>query len=102
MDCTPSDVKRKIFENKATEKKSFISKSLSVIDMMKLGKLIRSKERSSAKVLTEKLNMENNEQSFSKEAIDFRDDPAMFWIHKGTRNTNAQDKLGYCQTSKPE
>ena len=37
--------------------------------MMKLGKLIRNKERSSAKVLTEKLNMENNEWSFSKEVI---------------------------------
>ena len=37
--------------------------------MMKLGKLIRNKERSSAKVLAEKLNMENNEWSFSKEAI---------------------------------
>ena len=21
-------------------------------------------------------------------------DPAMFWIHKGTQNTNVQDKLG--------
>ena len=37
--------------------------------MMKLGKFIRNKERSSAKVLTEKLNMENNEWSISKEAI---------------------------------
>ena len=36
---------------------------------MKLGKLIRNKERSSAKVLIEKLNMENNEWSISKEAI---------------------------------
>ena len=36
---------------------------------MKLGKLIRNKERSSAKVLTEKLNIENNEWSISKEAI---------------------------------
>ena len=35
----------------------------------KTGKLIRNKERSSAKVLIEKLNMENNEQSISKEAI---------------------------------
>ena len=50
-------------------KKSFIPKSLSVIDIMKLGKLIRNKERSSAKVLIEKLNMENNEWSISKEAI---------------------------------
>ena len=37
--------------------------------MMKLGKLIRNKERSSAKVLIEKLNMENNEWSISKETI---------------------------------
>ena len=36
---------------------------------MKLGKLIRNKERSSAKVLIEKLNMENNEWSISKETI---------------------------------
>ena len=68
----PSPMKKaKSFENKAIEKKSFIPKSLSVIDTMKLGKLIRNKERSSAKVLIEKLNMENNEWSISKEA--FRD-----------------------------
>ena len=36
--------KAKRFENKAIEKKSFIPKSLSVIDMVKLGKLIRNKE----------------------------------------------------------
>ena len=36
--------KGKSFENKATEKKSFIPKSLSVIDMVKLGKLIRGKD----------------------------------------------------------
>ena len=41
----------------------------SVIDMMKLGKLNRNKERSSAKVLIEKFNMENNESSVSKEMI---------------------------------
>ena len=35
--------KAKSFENKAIEKKSFIPKSLSVIDMMKLGKLIQKK-----------------------------------------------------------
>ena len=66
----PSPMKKaKSFENKAIEKKSFIPKSLSVIDTMKLGKLIRNKERSSAKVLIEKLNMENNEWSISKETI---------------------------------
>ena len=66
----PSPMKKaKSFENKAIEKKSFIPKSLSVIDTMKLGKLIRNKERSSAKVLTEKLNIENNEWSISKDAI---------------------------------
>ena len=32
--------KAKIFENKAIEKKPFTPKSLAVIDMMKLGKLI--------------------------------------------------------------
>ena len=70
MDSTPSDKKAKRFENKAIEKKSFIPKSLSVIDTMKLGKLIRNKERSSAKVLIEKVNIENNEWwSISKEVI---------------------------------
>ena len=44
--------------------------------MMKLGKLIRNKERSSAKVLIEKLNMENNEWSISKEAIVENEDKA--------------------------
>ena len=33
-----------------------------MIDMMKLGKLIRNKERSSAEILIEKFNMENNQQ----------------------------------------
>ena len=37
--------------------------------MMKLEKLIRNKERSSAKDLIEKFDMENNEWSISKEAI---------------------------------
>ena len=57
------------FENKAIEKKSFISKRLSVIDVMKLGKPIRNKGRSSAKVFIEKFNMEINEWSISKEVI---------------------------------
>ena len=61
--------KAKNFENKAIEKKSFIPKSLSVIDMMKLGKLIRNKERSSAKLLIENFNVENNKWSISKEVI---------------------------------
>ena len=66
----PSPMKKaKSFENKAIEKKSFIPKSLSVINIMKLGKIIRNKERSSAKVLIEKLNVENSEWSISKEAI---------------------------------
>ena len=64
---TPSD--EKSFEDKAVEKKSFIPKSLSAIDMMKLGKLIRDNERTSAKVLIETFNMENNEWSISKEVI---------------------------------
>ena len=37
--------------------------------MMKLGKLIRNKERSSSKVLIEKFNMANSERSISKEVI---------------------------------
>ena len=41
MESTPSDEKAKSFERKTIEKKSFIPKSLSVIDMMKLGKLIQ-------------------------------------------------------------
>ena len=61
--------KAKSFVSKAIEKKFFIPKCLSVIDMMKLGKLIRNKERSSAKVLIEKLNKEKNEWSISKETI---------------------------------
>ena len=69
MGSTPSDERSKSFENKATEKKSFIPKSLSFIDMMKLGKLIRNKERSSSKVLIEKFNMANSERSISKEVI---------------------------------
>ena len=60
--------KAKSFENKSIEKKSFIPKSLFVIDM-KLGKLIGNSERSSAKVLIEKFNMENNEWSINKEVI---------------------------------
>ena len=72
----PPMKKGKSFENKATEKKSFIPKSLSVINMVKLGKLVRNKERSSAKVLIEKLNMENNEWSISEEAIFETEDKA--------------------------
>ena len=37
--------------------------------MVKLGKLIRDQEGSSANNLIEKLNMENNEWSISKEVI---------------------------------
>ena len=37
--------KQKSFKNKAIEKKYFIPEVLSVINMMKLGKLIRNKER---------------------------------------------------------
>ena len=65
----PPMKKAKSFENKAIEKKYFIPKSLPVIDLMKLGKLIWNKERSSAKGLIEKFNMENNGWSISKEAI---------------------------------
>ena len=61
--------KAKSFENKAIEKKSFIPKTLSVINIMKLRKIIQNKERSSAKVLIEKLNVENSEWSIRKEAI---------------------------------
>ena len=64
--------KAKSFKNKAIEKKYFIPKGLSVIDMMKLGKLIQNKKRNSGKVLIEKLNMENNEWLISKEAEDWR------------------------------
>ena len=49
------------FENKTLEKKSLIPKSLSIIDMIKLTKLIRNKEKCSAKILIEKFDMENNE-----------------------------------------
>ena len=62
-------IKAKSFENKAIEKKSFIPKCFSVIDMIKLGKLIQNKKKSSAKALVEKFNMENNEWSISKEVI---------------------------------
>ena len=58
---SPPMKKTEKFENKSIEKKSFIPKSLSVIEMMTLGKLIRNKKRSSAKVLIEKFDMENNE-----------------------------------------
>ena len=68
----PPIKKAKSFESKAIKKKYFILKSLSVIDVMRLGKLIRNKERSSAKVLIEKFNMENNERSISKE-VTFED-----------------------------
>ena len=61
--------KAKGFGNKAIEKKSFIPKSLSVVDMMKLGKLIQNKETSSVKILIEKFNMKNNEWSISKDMI---------------------------------
>ena len=74
MDSTLFD--ENSFENKAIEKKSFIPKSLSVIDRMKLGKLIGNKERSSAKVVTEKFNTENNEWSISKEVIFETEDKA--------------------------
>ena len=54
----PSLIKKiKGFENKTIEK-SFIHKNLPVCQ---LRKLIQSKERSSAKKLMEKFNMENNE-----------------------------------------
>ena len=65
----PPMKKAKSFENGAIQKKSFIPKSLFVIDMMQLGKIIRNKERSSAKVLIEKFNMENNDRSIRKEVI---------------------------------
>ena len=68
--------KAKSFKNKAIEKKYFIPKGLSVIDMMKLGKLIQNKKRNSGKVLIEKLNMENNEWLISKEAIFETEDKA--------------------------
>ena len=65
----PPMKKAKPFENKAIEKKSFIPKRLSVIDVMKLGKPIRNKGRGSTKVLIKKFNMEINEWSISKEVI---------------------------------
>ena len=69
MDSAPPMEKAKGFGNKAIEKKSFIPKSLSVVDMMKLGKLIQNKEASSVKILIEKFNMKNNEWSISKDMI---------------------------------
>ena len=69
MDYTPSDEKSKKFWKQSNWEKAFISKSLSVIGMVKLGKLIRDQEGSSANNLIEKLNMENNEWSISKEVI---------------------------------
>ena len=72
----PPMKKAKSFENKAVEKKSFIPKSLSIIDMMKMGQLIRNKRKSSAAVLIEKFNMENNECSISKEVIFENEDKA--------------------------
>ena len=65
----PPMEKAKGFGNKAIEKKSFIPKSLSVVDIMKLGKLIQNKETSSVKILIEKFNMKNNEWSISKDMI---------------------------------
>ena len=50
MDSTPLNEKSKKFKNKAIEKKYFIPKGLSVIDMMKLGKLMRNKEKRSEKI----------------------------------------------------
>ena len=41
--------------------RSFIQEILSAVDMMKLGKLIIKKERSSSKILIEKFNMKSNE-----------------------------------------
>ena len=45
--------------------------------MIKLEKLIRNKERSSAKDLIEKFDMENNKWSISKEAIFEVEDKAL-------------------------
>ena len=74
--------------------------------MMKLGKLIRNKERSSAKVLTEKLNIENNEWSISKEAIfeimvykSKRDDESLrgnTWVAK-KYNASSKENLKRCE-----
>ena len=55
-------MKKQSFENKTTEKKSFIPKSLPVINMMKLGRLIQNKERNYAEILIEKFYIENNNQ----------------------------------------
>ena len=63
---SPPIKKPKSFENKAIEKKYFIPKGLSVIDMLKLRKLVRNKKRRSANILIEKFN---NERSISKEVI---------------------------------
>ena len=46
----PPMKKGKSFKNKGIEKKYFIPKCLSVIDMMKLGKLMRNKEKRSEKI----------------------------------------------------
>ena len=51
----PPMKKGKNFENKAIVKKSFISKSLSVINMMKLGKLVRNKEKKFCKSFDRKV-----------------------------------------------
>ena len=72
----PPMKKAKSFVNKKIEKKSFIPKILSVNDMMKLGKIIRENERSSAKSLIEKFNMENNEWYISKKVIFENEDKA--------------------------
>ena len=69
MDSTPSDEKSKKFWKQSNWEKSFIPKSLPVIGMVKLRNLIRDQEGSSSKVLIEKLNMENNQWSISKEVI---------------------------------
>ena len=45
-----------------------------------------------------------SKESFEKvrERYRFLYDPAIFWIHKGTQNTNAPDKLVLFQISKPK
>ena len=58
------------------KKKSFIPKSLSAIDMMKLGQHVQNKERHSAKILIEKFNMESTEWSIRKEVLFEIDDKA--------------------------
>ena len=54
---------------------------------MKLGKLVRNKERRSANVLIEKFNMENNERSISKGVIFEIEDEAFA-------------EVGFCMTYK--